>query len=368
MKTRKLLFPLMTILIFSAGANAAETASDATPKQLDQVVKTYVNQHEFSGNVLVASHGKVFFEKSYGIADHATGTPVTEHSRFILASVSKPFVATLALMQAEQGIIALDHSIRDYLPELPTKWGRSDGRKFDGPYLRDLRLFEFSHLQKIRFEHLTPQQLIDDFRDKPLAFTPGSRYSYSNLGYVILGYLVEKMGGSAFADQMYQNIFGWLGMTESGVWGFNDDNLSPRAIGYAWQNGKYVLSTPMDPSIAFADGDVFSTARGLLAFDQALYGSQLLSESTKENMFTPRYGSYGLGFRIKTVQNHRLVYHDGNLVGNMNRFARYIDDELTIILLNNTAAGKVDEISDKIAALMFKQDYVPVAHPESLED
>ena len=209
---------------------AAGLAQDVA--RMDQVVQSYVSDKKFMGSVLVARGGEVLLSKGYGSANLEWNIPNSPATKFRLGSVTKQFTAASILLLEERGKLKTDDPVKKFMPDAPAAWDKvtifhllthtSGIPSFTG----------FPDYASQEPFATTPEKLVARFRDKPLDFQPGEKWSYSNSGYVLLGYLIEKVSGESYEKFVQENIFGPLGMKDSG-YDSNSAIIPRRAAGYA---------------------------------------------------------------------------------------------------------------------------------------
>ena len=191
-------------------------ATDPTAR-MQQVIRYYLENKSFMGTVLVVKDGKTLVDQGYGSADLEWKIPNTPPVKFRLGSITKQFTAASILLLEERGKLKVEDPISKYLPDAPDAWKNitiynvlthtSGIPSFTG----------FPDYRSTEWKDTTPAELVARFKDKPLDFEPGSKFSYSNSGYVLLGYLIEKVSGQTYADFLQQNIFTPLGMADTGM-------------------------------------------------------------------------------------------------------------------------------------------------------
>ncbi len=172
------------------------------------------------------------------------------------------------------------------------------------------------------------------FRDKPLDFQPGEKWSYSNSGYVLLGYLLEKASGESYEKFVQENIFGPLGMKDSG-YDSNSAVIPRRAAGYARSKNGPVNAGFIHMSIPFSAGALYSTTEDLLRWEQGLFGGKVLSAASLTKMTTPFKNDYACGVGVRTVNGHKVIDHGGGIEGFNTFLAYYPEDKLTAVALGN---------------------------------
>jgi hypothetical protein len=211
---------LRSIAAFALASLACLPVSGAEPPDparyaaaADAMIKRYVDDGRFSGAVLVAVHGKPVLREGFGLANREWDIPVTPETEFRIGSMTKQFTATAILQLAEQGKLALSDPIGKYYAAAPKAWNSVTiaqllSHRSGIPNFTELPGFDDS----IARRDLTPEQVIALTRDAPLHFAPGSQYEYSNSGYALLGYVIEKQSGQPYADYLREHVFHPLGM------------------------------------------------------------------------------------------------------------------------------------------------------------
>jgi CubicO group peptidase (beta-lactamase class C family) len=303
--------------------------------QLDEVVSGHAAKG-FNGSVLVANKCRVLLEKGYGMADFEQKQPNAPETVFNLASVSKQFTAMSIMMLRDKGLLDIEDPLSKYISDYP-----------DGDQITIKNLL--SHTSGIP-EYTTAsfvadaadprsvEELIALFQNEPLQFVPGSQYQYCNSNYVLLGYIIEKVSGTAYADFVQNNIFKPLNMNSSG---YDDGRVTAksRAIGYKSINPTATPADPFDMSNAYAAGALYSTVQDMYKWDRALCTDQLVKQETINEMFTPYKDGYALGWHAGSMegqtQQHAVVYHDGAVNGFATYIVRGIKEDSVIIILSN---------------------------------
>jgi len=335
--------------------------------KLDKLVSAYAEYGKFNGSVLVAEKGKVIYKKGFGLADMEWNIPNQPDTKHRLGSITKQFTAMLIMQLVEQGKLKLDVPISTYLPDYPKKNGdvitihhlltHSSGTpnmtSFPG-FVKDIMRNAYS-----------PVQLVKLFGDSTLQFKPGERFDYSNSGYILLGYIIEKVTGKSYEQVLQENIFTPLRMTNTG-YDHNRTLFKNRARGYEKNGRRYVNADFIDMSVPYAAGSMYSTVEDLYLWDQALYGTQLLRKENMELLFTKHIqagGSYGYGWFIgetplgNTAERIATVGHGGGINGFNTQITRILSDKSLIVLLNNTGGAPLNEMTNSIAAILYDKSY-----------
>lgn len=323
----------------------------AQQKILNEAVER-AEKEGFSGVILVAENGKILFEDAMGMRTYENRLLLHEKDIFELASLSKQFTAMMVMMCKEKGLLDFDDQLSEYI-ETP----------YPGITIRHL-LTHTSGLpdyQAVMDEHWDKSKVagnpdILEYLRKyaPVkSFEPGDKYEYSNTGYVLLASIVEKTTGKDFVNLMREWIFDPLGMESTDIRSLEEKaKVQTFAAGHLKdENGKYVNANTFhasDYTVWLGNrkgpGRVSSNAEDLLKWDQALYTEKLVTKETLEEAFTPfkleegYLSYYGFGWEIKPQSPFgKMVMHTGDNPGYKTIIVRFIEENKTIIILNNNA-------------------------------
>ena len=320
---------------------AYTSSAQAPPDRLKQVVQPYVDAQMFMGSVLVAKNGKVIFSKSYGMADLEWSVPNSSTTRFNIASMTKQFTAASILLLEDRGKLKTDNLVKKYLPEAPASWDK-------------ITIYHLlTHTSGIRedaakYEPGSPDKLV--FNVRALNFQAGEQWAYTNLGYIVLGYLLERISGQTYEKFVQENIFKPLGMNDSGLLSFV--TLIPRRASGYWpgSNGIENADRP-DARMGFSSGSLYSSTEDLLRWNEGLFGGKLLTPASLRKMTTPFKGDYACGLYVKRVNGHLMIEHDGNNIGFNSDMAYYPEDRIAIIVLANLNGTVTSEMTTALAAV-----------------
>jgi hypothetical protein len=201
----------------------------------------------------------------------------------------------------------------------------------------------------------TPAKLVARFCDKPLDFEPGTKWSYSNSGYVLLGYLIERITGGTYADFVQKNLFDPLGMKDSGC-DSNSAIIRHRAAGYFPGPNGPTNAGFIHMTIPFSAGSLYSTTEDLLKWETGLFGGKLLSAASLQKMTTPFKQDYAFGLGVRTENGRKQISHGGGIEG-FNAFLCYFpDDHTTVVVLANLNGGAPEEIGGLLGKLAHGEE------------
>jgi CubicO group peptidase (beta-lactamase class C family) len=337
------LYLLATLLFVST--SWAQNAST-----YDKFVQYYVSNNNFMGSVLVARDNEILFNKGFGSANLEWDIPNTPTTKFRLGSVTKQFTAASILLLEERGKLKIDDPVKKYLPDTPKAW---DKITIFNLLTHSSGIPNFTSFPEYRKEQLfahTPKEIVDIFRDKPLEFEPGEKMNYSNSGYILLGYLVEKVSGEKYQDFIQKNIFDPLGMKDSG-YDSNSAIMPRRAAGYGPGPAGLINADYVHMTVPFSAGALYSTTEDLLRWEEGLFGGKLLSKESLSKMTTPYKDNYGLGLTIGSDDDHRVIQHGGGIQGFVAQLSYYPDEKITVAVLSNVGSAAPFQLAPKLAAV-----------------
>ena len=321
---------------------------------MDQVIQSYVAEHEFMGSVLVARGSQVLLSKGYGSADLEWNIPNAPDTRFRLGSITKQFTAASILLLEERGKLNVQDPVKEYMPDAPAAWDKitifhllthtSGIPSFTG----------FPDYARLEPFTTTSQELVARFRDKPLEFEPGSKWAYSNSGYVLLSYLLEKISGVNYEKFVSENIFTPLGMKDSG-YDSNSAIIMHRASGYERHGNGFQNAGFINMTVPQGAGGLYSTTEDLLKWEQGLFGGKLLKAASLEKMTTPFKNEYAFGLGVTTTGGRKSISHNGGIEGFSTNMAYYPADKVTVVVLSNVQGPAPAAISGKLVALAYRE-------------
>jgi len=337
----------------------SSTAQTAATSATDYVRAEMQRQHIPGLSLLVVKAGKIVQAEGFGLANVELQAPVKPETVFQSGSVGKQFTATAVTMLVEEGKIGLDDPLTKYFADAPAAWKDVTVRELlshtagFGDYPKD---FDFR-------KDWTEDEELKLIESIPLAYPPGTKWEYSNLGYVTLGILLHRVTGQFYGDFLQQRIFQPLGMQSTRI--ISEADIVPnRAAGYRLVKGELKNQEWVAPIVnTTADGSLYFSILDLAKWDAALYTERLLKRSSLDLMWTPaklkngqpNKGGYGFGWFIEQRQGHRCIHHDGAWQGFETAIDRYVDDQLTVVVLANLAEAKPGEISRHVAEMYLAE-------------
>jgi CubicO group peptidase (beta-lactamase class C family) len=347
---------LFAVCLHGSACKAQDAARPDTAR-MEEIVQSYVTGKQFMGTVLVAQGDKILLDKGYGYANLEWQIPDAPEAKFRLGSITKQFTAASILLLEERGKLNTDDLVKKYMPDAPAAWDKITIYNVLTHTSGIPSFTDFPDYRSTEATPTTPEKLVARFRDKPLDFQPGEKWKYSNSGYVLLGYLIEKISGKSYQDFVQENIFKPLAMSDSG-YDSNTAIIPHRAYGYSpGPNGPHNAGY-IDMSIPFSAGSLYSTTHDLLLWEQGLFGGKVLSAASLKKMTTPFKENYACGLMVRTVNGHPVIEHGGGIEGFNTQLSYYPDDKLTVVVLANLNGGAPGDIASKLAAVAHGEKVV----------
>ena len=335
---------LAALLLTAAPALAQDTA------RMDAVIRDDADKGAFMGAVLVARDGEVLFDKGYGSANLEWNIPNDGDTKFRLGSVTKQFTGVAILLLQERGKLTLDAPVKTYLPDAPATWDKVTVRHLLTHSSGIPNFTSFPDYGASKTLPATHATLIARFRDKPLDFAPGEKFSYSNSGYVLLSALVEKLSGQSYAAFVAENLFKPLGMADTG-YDSHAAILPRRASGYAPGATGPVNADYIDMTIPQGAGALYSTTRDLLKWQRGLYGGKLLKPASLTAFRTPYKNGYALGVGVQSGGGDTTIEHGGGIEGFNTSLAYDPDRKITVVVLGNLNGPTPGKLSKSLMTL-----------------
>jgi CubicO group peptidase (beta-lactamase class C family) len=348
------------IFIFLLLISAAAAQNPATTAAVTDYVNSEMQLQRIPGlSVLVIQSGKILRAEGFGLANVELQVPVRPETVFQSGSVGKQFTATAVMMLVEEGRIGLEDPLTKYFADAPPSWKNVTIRELlshtagfgDYPKNFDFRK-DWTEAEELK--------LIESI---PLAYPPGTNWEYSNLGYVTLGILIHRVTGKFYGDFLQQRIFQPLRMTSARI--ISEADIIPnRSAGYRLVKGELKNQEWVAPMVnTTADGSLYFSILDLAKWDAALYTEKLLKRSSLDLMWTPvklkngerNKEGYGFGWFDEERHGHRCISHDGAWQGFKTAIDRYVDDQLTVVVLANLEQAKPETIAAHVAEMYLAE-------------
>ncbi len=372
---------LLVFLIVSS--SRALSSQDQTATALDAIFSPLANASSPGLAVLVRKDGRTAFERGYGARELRSFAKIDPQTNFRLASCSKQFTAVSIMLLVRDGKLRYDDTLTDVFPDFPA-YGRTITIRNLINHTSGLPDYEglMAAAEKRKGAALwTPTHQIQDAEVLDLLkletagkFAPGTQWSYSNSGYVVLGLVVAKVSGKPFREFLRERIFAPLKMSQTVAYQKGINEVAQRAYGHSNEGNTWKETDQSPTSATLGDGGIYSSLTDLAKWDEALAQHALLTENEMQPALTPAKlttgaqpkwpansdraegtpVSYGFGWFLDLYRNHARMWHYGDTVGFHTYILRFPADHLTIIVLANRT-----DLDPESLALSVADSYIP---------
>jgi len=352
-------FLLLSLVVLSSFLSKAQDLS----RKIDSLIQSeFKDINEPGGVFLISKKGKPVYEKAFGMANLELDAKLNTNSVFQIGSMTKQFTAIGILILEDQGKLKVSDPISKYIPSYP------NGDKITIHHLlthtSGIKDFtKMKALQDIAQKEMTPEKMVDFFKNEPADFAPGEKFEYNNSGYVVLGYIIELVSGETYEDFIKKNIFDKAGMTNS-YYASDRKIIKNRAFGYHKKSTGYVNKTIINFSVPFSSGSLMSTLDDMLKWQNALNQNLLLSSKEETKAFTKyklnngKEIEYGYGWHLKNINGIPTREHGGSIFG-FKSMAVYIPSEDSYILgFSNCDCNSPTQLVRDIAKLTMENSKV----------
>jgi CubicO group peptidase (beta-lactamase class C family) len=352
--------------------NRSPHSATPTASQIDSIFSSITQPDAPGLAVLVRKDGRTVLERGYGLRDLRVQVKINPATNFRLASCTKQFTAMAIMLLAHDKRITYETRLTDVFPDFPA-YGKSIT-------IRNL-LNHTSGL--LDYEDLMPQPPPNTPPDKQAQisdaevlallkkqnttkFAPGTKWEYSNSGYVLLGEIVAKVSGEPFPQFLHDRIFAPLGMNNTLAFVKGKNEVPNRAFGYSKNATGWQKTDQDSTSATLGDGGVYSSLNDLAKWDDALTRHTLLSAKEMQPALTPvvvpngtppgpdgQPAAYGFGWFLNPYKGHSRTWHYGETIGFRTNMQRFTRDNLTIIVLCNRSDLNPGALGERVVDLFF---------------
>lgn len=337
---------ILTILLLFC---SSQVLANSLTNKIEAVIKPYVSHHVFSGAVLVAKNGKVIYQQGHGLANREWELSNTPQVKFNIASMTKSITAALILKLVEQGKLSLNDTISQHLPE----FDKNKGNKITIAHILGHRTgfpraFAIPGWFTGRFNgKVSNKEFADVIGKQDLLFEPGSEYRYTNLGYFLLGSIIESATGQTYEQVLQQQLLTPLNLINTGI-AHHSSVLNLRASGYQLaKNGGFKNQSYLNFKVFGAGSAMYSTVQDLFKWEQALYGTKFLNAESKKFLFGP-IENFGFHVQKLPLGNGQIepntVIATGEVLGFASISTHFVDQKHTIIILSNNATNETEKL------------------------
>ena len=336
----------------------AQQAPAAALHSVDSLFAAYDGTSTPGASVVVISNGGVVLNRSYGMADLERRAPATDLTNYRLASVTKQFTATAVLLLVQEGTLRLDQHVSEVLPGFPA-YARAVTIRHLLTHTSGLPAYEdfVPDTQTVQLKDRDVLALLN--RADSMEFAPGSRYRYSNSGFVVLGLVVEAVTHHRFAAFLRERIFAPLHMDSTVAFEPAVSSVPRRAYGYTAVAGGFERTDQSATSGTLGDGGIYTSTHDLVAWNEAVDQHILITPAAQAMAWAPSTlvdgtgTRYGFGWNTERVAQGLHVWHSGETRGFTNAIVKYPDRGVTVIVLTNRSGGDPLALAETVAAMRW---------------
>jgi CubicO group peptidase (beta-lactamase class C family) len=345
------------ILVIVLALTSAAYSQNNHATKLDELFTFYQKQNLFNGSVLIAQKGQILLDKGYGLQNVALNKTNDPKSIFQIYSITKTFTATVILQLVEAKKLSLTDKLSKFYPSFPN----ADSITVEHLLTHTSGIYDYTSGNTMPDQ--SEKSFIEFHATKPLDFSPGTDWSYSNSGYYFLGYIIQKVTGWSYEKAVAHYIFAPLKMKNSGF-AFKNLKSKNKAIGYeVFSEKNKKASIIYDPPGPFAAGGIYSTVEDMYKYYNGLKTYKILSKDLLDKAYTPYKNNYGYGWVVLTMFDKKTVGHSGAGAGFRSNFVQVPEDDICIVAFTNTERDLNIAMSAVLKILYDKPYKIPVVIP-----
>ena len=338
-----------------------KTISDSLTLSIDSIMNANYLPNEPGAAMIITKGGKEIYAKGFGMANLELEVPMSSEMIFRLASITKQFTAVSILMLEERGKLNVKDEIRQHLSEYPT-YDKSITIENLLTHTSGIPDFtSFPNILETEQTKLTTSEILNLFKNKPLEFDPGERYSYSSSGYNVLGAIIESASGMTYEEFVEKEIFQKLNMNYS-FYDHPEEIVKNKILGYDKDSLGYKRADYMTMCAPFSAGGLSSNVRDLAIWNHAIHKGELISIENLARAFMPfklnsgELSNYGFGWSSDSFLGHQLFHHDGGIFGFSTDGFYFPEEDIYIAILSNNTSSNPRYLNFLNSAIVLKEE------------
>lgn len=369
MKTTSIFYTVILVIAASSFATAQKTnpskgnKPDKYSMAFDSLFEAEVNPDGPGIAVLIAKNGKPIYRRAIGKANLEHDIDLKPEHVFRIGSITKQFTAVAIMQLIEQGKLSPEDEITKFIPDYPTH-----GNRITVSHL----VHHISGIQsytglagwdaETRKKDFTVSSLVDYFKNEPMNFLPGEQWMYNNSGYILLGYIIEKVSGMTYAEYLQKNIFTPLGMKHS-YYDTPETIIPNRAQGYAFRNEGVVNAPYLSMTQPYAAGSILSNVDDMLIWNNALMSGKVISKTSLEKALIPatlnngKNTNYAYGLIIGDLDGSKTIEHSGGINGFLSNGIYFPEEDVYIIGFSNSESLPPSSLTVQLGAVAIDKPF-----------
>jgi len=334
--------PIFAILVFLTLTSTSWSGNQTghIGKKLREACESFYPENK-PGAVIIVRQGKIdLINQAFGLANLEQEVALQVSDLMPIGSVSKTFTAAVILKYVENNDLDLDDQIGKYLSEIPLLFRDVTIRQLLSHSSGVPNFNRFSLWREKLDQNLSPVEILECINQDSLDFKPGSAYSYSNTGYLLLGLLIEKLSKASYSSHLEDDIFKPATLSKTGIYE-RREQLVNFAPGYENSDGEIIPARSMSPSHLFSGGALYTCANDLSRWAKYYSKGEYISTALVNESYTPQISlsgedeSYGLGWYVSNLNNKKMLYHGGGIYGYIAHLLIIPEEDITVIIMSN---------------------------------
>jgi CubicO group peptidase (beta-lactamase class C family) len=360
---KNIIYLIIVLIAFSCKTegNRTLTTNDNLTLSIDSLMNSSYLATDPGATIIITKEGKELYAKGFGMANLELEVPMTSEMIFRIGSLTKQFTAVSILMLEEKGKLKVKDLISQHLIDYPTS-GKIITIENLLTHTSGIPSFtSFPNSLEIEQTKLTTTEILALFKNKPLEFEPGERYSYSNSGYSVLGAIIESASGMTYEEFIETEIFEKLGMNNS-FYDHPEEIVKNKILGYDKDSLGFKRADFMTMCAPFSAGGLRSNIQDLAIWNQALHKGQLISIENLAKAFEPfklnsgELSKYGFGWYSDSFLGHPLYHHDGGIFGFTTEGFYFPKEDIYIAILSNNTSVNMEYLNFLISAIILEEE------------
>lgn len=353
---------LFAVICFSSQSQAQSKSDKQLTAAFDTLISSVFKPNGPGATAIVSRKGQVIYKKAFGMADLELNVPMNTENIFRIGSITKQFTAVAILQLAEKGKLTLQDDIKKFIPDYPTH-GHTITVEHLLTHTSGIKSYTgMAGFEDMMRKDMKPLEIIDVFKNQPMEFAPGTQYNYNNSGYILLGYIIEKVSGKTYEEYVKENLFTPAGMSNSG-YGNEKRIIKNRAVGYQKPKDDYENAAYLSMTLPYAGGSLISTVEDLWKWNQAVHSFKMVSKASLDKAFTDykllngKPTRYGYGWSFSDVQGSATIEHGGGINGFLTDGIYVPGEDIFVAIFSNCNCNPPGDLAPKIAALIMGKPY-----------
>lgn len=331
--------------------------------KVDKLLADIYKSDETGATALIARNGVIIYKNAFGMANLELNVPMQVDQVFRIGSISKQFTAVAILQLQEQGKLGLQDDIKKFIPDYPT---HENSITVEQLLNHTSGIKSYTSMkewdEQVRRKDFTPAALVDYFKDQPMDFPPGTKWEYNNSGYVLLGYIIEKVSGKTYPEYIVDNIFKPLGMKNS-YYGDHLPIIKNRVSGYEPAKDGVANADFLSMTQPYAAGSLLSTVEDLFKWHHAVHSYKLVKKEILDKAFISsklvngKPTNYGYGWFMGNLQGSPTIEHGGGINGSLTNAIYLPKEDVFVTVFSNCTCKPPSDVSTEIAGLVINKPF-----------